>query len=164
MRNRKLEQKLLEIYRAVYKELGVEFDDILEKDRNWWFFNYCMPQEKQEEILKKHLKWNRNKAVIRNSFYLGCSPTTKDFSWRLTRLNDGLVKDSKRVKWIEFNEDGLYKQWFTLPAVGRSLLLSPFSIFFTWQTTLVTEIIKEERDYIEFKTENSHYKLERLDE
>jgi hypothetical protein len=162
MRNSKLEQKLLEIYKAVYRELGIEFDDILEKDRDWWFLNYFMPLEKQEEILKKYLKWNRNTAVIRANYHLGCSPSLVDFSWRLTRLDDNLVKEAKRVKWIEFTEYGIYKQWFTLPAVGRSLILSPFSPFFTWQTTLVTEILKEERDYIEFKTENSHYKLERI--
>ena len=48
--------------------------------------------------------------------------------------------------------------------VGRSLLMSPFNHFFTWQTTVVTEIIASEPDssYIKFKTENSTYELFKL--
>ena len=46
-----------------------------------------------------------------------------------------------------------------IPSIGSSLIMSPFSEFFTWQCTSVTEIIEQREDYIKFKTENSNYKL-----
>lgn len=78
-------------------------------------------------------------------------------SYKLVRLNDGLVKHSLNVKFIEFDEEGKFKKDFEEPAVGRSLLMSPFNMFFTWQTTTITEII--ESDPLHFKTSNSEYKL-----
>jgi hypothetical protein len=63
------------------------------------------------------------------------------------------------VKWLEFDEDGKFKQDFSQIAVGRSLLMSPFNASFTWQTTLVTEIVEKKHRYIKFKTENSNYEL-----
>ena len=37
--------------------------------------------------------------------------------------------------------------------------MSPFGPSFTWQTTLVTEIVEQKEDYIKFRTENSDYEL-----
>jgi len=78
-------------------------------------------------------------------------------SYKLIRLDDGLEKVSKAVKWLEFNEDGTYKADFEDIAVGRSLIMSPFNFSFTWQTTTVTEILGENPTH--FKTKNSEYKL-----
>ena len=85
-------------------------------------------------------------------------------SWnhRLIRDRDGLTKESEKVIWIEFNEDGRFKEKFDEIAVGRSLLMSPFNRFFTWQTTPVTEIVEQKEDYIKFKTQNSNYELFKL--
>ena len=86
-----------------------------------------------------------------------------EFNWKLVRERDGLTNQSKDIKWLEFGEDGRYKADFENIAVGRSLLMSPFNQFFTWQTTLVTEIVKERFDgYIKFKTENSTYELSKI--
>jgi hypothetical protein len=83
-----------------------------------------------------------------------------EFNWKLVRERDGLTKQSKDIKWLEFNEDGRFKSKHDEPAVGRSLMMSPFNQFFTWQTTTVTEIVKERFDgYVKFKTENSTYEL-----
>ncbi len=82
--------------------------------------------------------------------------------WRLTRVDDNLIKESSKIGWIEFTETGVVKEVFSDIQIGRSLLMSPFSAFFTWQTTTVTEIIKQEENYIEFKTQNSHYILEKI--
>lgn len=79
--------------------------------------------------------------------------------YKLVRDRDGLTKTSKEIKWLEFNEEGRYKADFPDIAVGRSLIMSPFNEFFTWQTTLVTEIIEQRDDYIKFNTENSLYEL-----
>jgi hypothetical protein len=48
------------------------------------------------------------------------------------------------------------------PAIGRSLIMSPFNQFFTWQTTTITEIVEEREDYIKFKTQNSNYELHKI--
>ena len=84
------------------------------------------------------------------------------YNWKLVREHDGLTKQSKEVMWIEFNEQGTFKSKHNEPAVGRSLMMSPFTFSFTWQTTSVTEIIEEQEDYIKFKTRNSNYKLFKL--
>ena len=84
------------------------------------------------------------------------------FNWKLVREHDGLTKQSKEVMWIEFNEQGTFKSKHDEPAVGRSLMMSPFTFSFTWQTTSVTEILEQREDYIKFKTRNSNYELFKL--
>ena len=79
--------------------------------------------------------------------------------YKLVRERDGLTKTSVDIKWLEFGEDGRYKADFKDIAVDRSLIMSPFNQFFTWQTTLVTEIVEQRDDYIKFRTENSNYEL-----
>lgn len=83
----------------------------------------------------------------------------EDYNYRLVRERDGLTKTSIAVKWLEFDEEGKYKADFQDIAVGRSLLMSPFNIYFTWQTTPVTEILSKTENYIRFATENSIYEL-----
>jgi hypothetical protein len=83
-------------------------------------------------------------------------------NWKLVRERDGLTKQSEEVMWIEFGENGFFKEKHDEPAIGRSLLMSPFNHFFTWQTTVVTEIVEQREDYIKFKTENSNYELFKL--
>jgi hypothetical protein len=83
-------------------------------------------------------------------------------NYKLVRERDGMLKTSRDIKWLEFNEDGTYKADFQEIAVGRSLLMSPFNMYFTWQCTEVTEIIEQREDYIKFKTLNSTYELFKL--
>ena len=83
-------------------------------------------------------------------------------NWKLVRERDGLTKQSAEVMWIEFNEEGRFKSKHDKPAVGRSLLMSPFTMSFTWQTTTITEIVEQREDYIKFKTQNSNYELWKL--
>ena len=87
-----------------------------------------------------------------------------EFNWRLVREGDGLNQKSKAIMWLEWNEDGSFKAKHDDIGVGRSLIMSPFNHFFTWQTTVVTEIIASEADssYIKFKTKNSTYELFKL--
>jgi hypothetical protein len=87
--------------------------------------------------------------------------TESEFNWRLVREGDGLNKKSKEILWLEWNEDGRFKEKHDDIAVGRSLIMSPFNHFFTWQTTVVTRILASEADssYIKFKTKNSTYEL-----
>jgi len=85
-----------------------------------------------------------------------------EFNWKMIREHDGLTNQSKEVSWMEWNEEGRFKSKHDKPAVGRSLLMSPFSQFFTWQTTPITEIVEDQDDYIKFKTKNSNYELWKL--
>jgi hypothetical protein len=80
-------------------------------------------------------------------------------NYRLVRERDGLTKTSMAIKWLEFDEECRYKADFQSAAIGRSLIMSPFNIYFTWQTTPVTEILEEKDNYIRFRTENSIYEL-----
>jgi hypothetical protein len=83
-------------------------------------------------------------------------------NWKLVRERDGLTKQSEAVMWLEFGDDGFFKEKHTEPSIGRSLLMSPFNQFFAWQTTVITEIVEQREDYIKFKTENSNYELFKL--
>mgnify|MGYP001343087131 CR=1 FL=1 len=67
---------------------------------------------------------------------------------------------SKRLPF--FNEDKTFKAKYKKPAEGRSLLMSPFNQFFTWQTTPITTIIESKENYWLFETENSTYLLRKL--
>jgi len=85
-------------------------------------------------------------------------------NWKLVRSGDGLTKHSVDILWIEFNENGTFKAKHKEFAVGRSLLMSPFSEFFTWQTTPITKILAATTDslYVQFETENSEYVLTKM--
>ena len=85
-------------------------------------------------------------------------------NWKLVRSRDGLTKHSVDILWIEFNENRTFKTKHTDFAIGRSLLMSPFNQFFTWQTTPITKIIAATADssYIKFETENSEYELTKI--
>jgi NAD-dependent SIR2 family protein deacetylase len=82
----------------------------------------------------------------------------------LLKPDTPFFKSSKRILWLEFNEDGTFKEKHETPAVGRSLIMSPFNDFFTWQTTDIIEIVEKSEDYIKFKTGNSLYELYYTDE
>ena len=86
------------------------------------------------------------------------------FNWKLVRSRDGLVKHSVDILWIEWNENGTLKSIHNDFAIGRSLIMSPFTDFFTWQTTPITKIIAATADssYVKFETENSEYELSRI--
>jgi hypothetical protein len=86
-----------------------------------------------------------------------------EFNWKLVRERDGLVNQSKEIKWLEWNEEGRYRADHKEPAVGRALLMSPFNDYFTWMTTDITEIVEERDDYVKFKTRNSNYELWKLE-
>jgi len=83
-------------------------------------------------------------------------------NWKLVRERDGLTKQSNKVMWLEWNEDGTFKGKHDEPVIGRSLIMSPFNQSFTWQTTTITEIVEQRDGYIKFKTENSNYELFKL--
>ncbi len=80
-------------------------------------------------------------------------------NYKLVRDRDGLTKQSEDVCWLEFDEKGKFKSKHKEVAVGRSLLMSPFSQFFTWQCTDTVEILEQKEGYLKFRTTNSIYEL-----
>ena len=84
------------------------------------------------------------------------------YNWKLVRERDGLTKQSEKVKWIEFDKDGRFKDQHETIGLNRSLIMSPFNDFFTWQTTTVTEILEQTDEYVKFKTNNSVYTLSKI--
>ena len=84
-------------------------------------------------------------------------------NWKLVREGDGLTKTSEEIKWIEWNEDGRPKEIHNNPSIGYSLIMSPLNIYFTWQTTPITEILYAEEDgSMRFRTNNSVYTLTKI--
>jgi hypothetical protein len=81
------------------------------------------------------------------------------FRYKLVRERDGLSNVGHKAGWIEWNEDGTFKKLHDEAAVGRSLILDPQRISYTWMTTTVTEILEQKEKYIKFATTNSIYEL-----
>ena len=79
--------------------------------------------------------------------------------YRLTRLNDGLVKEGMQVVWINYKLDG--NSLYNRPAKGRGLVIYR-SMGSYWQTTRVQSFKRLKGGIIMFTTENSDYKLEKL--
>jgi hypothetical protein len=104
---------------------------------------------------------DNNKLVLDETFLEELGKESES-NYKLVRQRDQLTKTSAKIKWLEFDETGRYKADFEEIAVGRSLLMSPFSPSFTWQTTPVIDVITETENYIKFATENSVYELFKL--
>lgn len=77
----------------------------------------------------------------------------------LVRERDGLTHHGREICWIEWNEDGTFKAQHNEPAIGRSCMLDPHRMQFTWLTTEVTDIVEQREDYVKFNTLNSTYEL-----
>ena len=141
-------------------KLDKKFDEILssfteEKIQQWMnITDKIKPQPKLLVTVNKEgiMEIDKNQAEL-----LGL--TNNEFNWKLIRERDGLVKQSKKVMWIDLDINGKFKSKHDTPSVGRSLIMSPFNEFFTWQTTIVTEILEEKEGYLKFKTKNSIYEL-----
>ena len=105
------------------------------------------------------LKLNDSNELVLDEAFAKIYGIQSEHKYKLVRGRDQLTKTSVDIKWLEFDESGRYKADSKDIAVGRSLIMSPFNQFFTWQTTLVTEIVEQRENYIKFNTENSCYEL-----
>jgi len=81
--------------------------------------------------------------------------------YKLTRLDDGLVKQGNIIKYVIWKEDRSAEKMIDEPQTGTSLILDPrFS--YTWLTTVITSILEQTENTLKFQTENSTYLLEKL--
>lgn len=76
MKNDKLYQILVQLYVEVYKYIGEDFNSI-DKEENF-FLNYKIDREVEVKLVNDFLSRQKlttlQKRVIKNSYYLGCSP------------------------------------------------------------------------------------------
>jgi hypothetical protein len=80
--------------------------------------------------------------------------------YRLTRLNDGLVKEARNFCFVSRDRDGAYNI-LKMPSVD-SFCNMYNSMERIWRTTNVTDFNIIDEDNIEFTTINSKYKLEKI--
>ena len=77
----------------------------------------------------------------------------------LTRLEDGLEHKCIVIKFIEWNENGTFKEAHDTPAVGRSIIADPGPHgTYRWMTSVITEVISDTK----LKTQNSTYELHKV--
>jgi len=81
--------------------------------------------------------------------------------YKLTRLNDGLVKQGDKVQFVVWKEDKTAEKMIDEPKLGTSLMLDP-RFNYAWLTTTITQIIEQTDNTLKFQTENSTYLLEKL--
>jgi hypothetical protein len=79
--------------------------------------------------------------------------------YKLTRLNDGLIKEGTQIVWINYKLTGNAK--YKTIAKGRGLVIYR-GMGDYWQTTRVQSYKKLEDGTVMFTTENSNYKLEKI--
>lgn len=79
MKQDKLYNILLDLYREVYKSIGVDFDTV-DKVKEW-FWEYEIEEVIQDKLINEFLNSRRlsvlEKRVIKSSYYIGCSPKIK---------------------------------------------------------------------------------------
>ncbi len=79
---KKEEQLIMDIYRKIYSEIGIDLDELIKQGvtkRDGWFDNYYMPQERQDEIIEEMLSKIKmtklKRQMLRNTLYLGALPS-----------------------------------------------------------------------------------------
>lgn len=74
---------------------------------------------------------------------------------KLIRQRDNLTKEGL-IEFVEFDKNDRGKDIHMKPEVGFACIVNRTNITFTWMTYTITEVISD----TEFKTQNSHYKIE----
>lgn len=78
--------------------------------------------------------------------------------FKVIRLEDGREFITESYKFIIWDENGKGQSSVEKPVEGSSLVLAPFTVFYQWLTSPITEVVDE----YNFKTKNSNYKIEKI--
>jgi hypothetical protein len=81
--------------------------------------------------------------------------------YKLTRERDNKTIIGEQVKFIEWDEDGGFSEFYDEPTIGKSVMFDPHPISYTWLTTEITSFTKD-GDKLIFSTKNSNYTLEEI--
>ncbi len=82
----------------------------------------------------------------------------RTYKYKLVRSRDNLTVTGQKALWLEWNENGTFKQEHKEPKIGTSLVIDPHYGTYTWLTTRMLSHTEEDGAII-FNTENSTYKL-----
>jgi hypothetical protein len=80
------------------------------------------------------------------------------FAYKIVRTSDGLTKYGNNLKWIEWNEDGTFKESHNGIGIGRGLVVDFLYGNFEWMTTQVESYTNND-ETITFNTKNSTYTI-----
>lgn len=80
------------------------------------------------------------------------------YKYMLVRSRDKMTATGTKVLWLEWNENGTFKQQHEQPTIGASLVLDPQFGTYRWLTTPMLSYTEKD-GVITFNTENSTYKL-----
>jgi hypothetical protein len=101
-------------------------------------------------------------VIIHNGFtddlYCEAHGGKPKFIYKIVRSSDGLTKYGNNLKWIEWDEHGMFKQAHDDIGVNRGLIVDFLYGNFEWMTTQVESFTKEQ-ETITFKTKNSTYTI-----
>lgn len=81
--------------------------------------------------------------------------------YKLTRLNDGLVKEAKNIAFVKREKDGAFSLLRTPEKDSTCSLYN--SMDRVWRTSLITDFDIVDDNTTMFTTLNSKYKLEKYD-
>jgi len=74
---------------------------------------------------------------------------------KLVRQHDSLTKEGV-IEFVEFDKHNIGKNIHMKPKKGYACIVNRTRMSYAWMTTIIVELISD----TEFKTENSHYKIE----
>lgn len=81
------------------------------------------------------------------------------YKYTLKNEAKNFTKHGNNYMFVEWSDEGVFKQKYDQPAVGLSMLFDWTSFSYGWLTTPITEILEKTDKLVRFKTENSEYKL-----
>jgi hypothetical protein len=115
--------------------------------------------KKAKDYTLEELAASQGQGNLAAQYCEACSP--KHAIYTLTRLGDGMTVKGTEVKFVRWNEDGTFKAFEDNPSVGTSCIINPqLGRYFTWLTTIITEITEHTDRTLKFKTQNSEYTLQ----
>lgn len=114
---------------------------------------YCTSCKKVIAHIPKLDALKNNKMVCgecshENSYCNLLKPDDKNF-----------LRTSNTFRFIEWNDEGLFKNEYVKPNINLSLIMGPLNSAHAWLTTEITEILEENENHVKFKTKNSLYEL-----
>ena len=153
-----LEEKIMDGIREAYERAtppaSLDYLMSLEEPVNFWA--YYISSEDLDNIVNKMCRYQREhkKKVIKFNMYLGATPSSADFYYKIYKDGEDGFVEAKRIKWV----DGAIQ--YDYPKEGRSLSLSPGDTL-----EPITKLIggynpHPNRDDIEFETDYGKYRVE----